>query len=113
LTSIFIDDGLMREKEPQSVRKIFKNLGVKVDVLDARDEFFAALEGQIDPRRSARRSAIRSIPFSDGRSGRAARGFSFRGRSKRTSSKPKAASRPSTISSSRSASIRTKATASR
>lgn len=46
---IFIDDGLMREAEPQEVKKIFADLGITVHVIDARNEFFAALEGKIDP----------------------------------------------------------------
>jgi len=62
LKSIFIDDGLMREKEPESVRKIFKGLGVKVDIVDARDEFFAALEGQVDP--EVKRKAFRHTFYS-------------------------------------------------
>lgn len=49
LKSIFIDDGLMREGEPQQVQKIFADLGIKVYVVDAADEFFAALKGKIDP----------------------------------------------------------------
>jgi len=49
LKSIFIDDGLMREGEPQQVRKIFADLGITVNIVDAADEFFAALAGKIDP----------------------------------------------------------------
>ncbi len=62
LKNIFIDDGLMREKEPESVRGIFKGLGIKVDIIDARDEFFAALEGQIDP--EEKRKAFRHTFYS-------------------------------------------------
>jgi GMP synthase (glutamine-hydrolysing) len=49
LTSLFIDDGLMRQNEPEDVRRIFGGMGIKVDIIDARDEFFAALKGLIDP----------------------------------------------------------------
>jgi GMP synthase (glutamine-hydrolysing) len=62
LKSIFIDDGLMREKEPERVRKIFRELGIKVDILNAHDEFFAALEGKIDP--EEKRKAFRHVFYS-------------------------------------------------
>jgi GMP synthase (glutamine-hydrolysing) len=49
LKVVFIDDGLMREGEPQEVKKIFADLGIVVDIIDAQDEFFMALAGKIDP----------------------------------------------------------------
>jgi len=49
LKVIFIDDGLMRADEPQSVKQVFSNLGIKVDIVDAQDEFFTALKGKFDP----------------------------------------------------------------
>lgn len=49
LKVLFIDDGLMRQDEPQSVRRIFATLGIKVEVLDAADRFFAAFKGLTDP----------------------------------------------------------------
>jgi GMP synthase (glutamine-hydrolysing) len=49
LKTVFIQNGLMREGEPERVVAIFKKLGVKVDVIDARKEFFAALKGITDP----------------------------------------------------------------
>lgn len=49
LKVIFIDDGLMREGEPQQVRKVFGKLGIDVEVINARDEFFGALAGKLDP----------------------------------------------------------------
>jgi GMP synthase (glutamine-hydrolysing) len=39
----------MREGEPESVVSAMKNLGVPVVLLDARNEFFSALEGKMDP----------------------------------------------------------------
>lgn len=62
LKSIFIDDGLMREKEPERVRKIFRDLGVTVEIIDARDEFFAALAGRFDP--EEKRKAFRHTFYS-------------------------------------------------
>jgi GMP synthase (glutamine-hydrolysing) len=49
LKTIFVENGLMREAEPEQVVGFFKELGVKVDVADARSEFFAALKGITDP----------------------------------------------------------------
>ncbi len=49
LRTVFIDNGIMREGEPQQVVAFFKKLGVKVEVIDARKEFFAALKGLTDP----------------------------------------------------------------
>jgi len=62
LKSIFIDDGLMREGEPQQVQGIFADLGIKVDIVDAADEFFAALKGLIDP--ELKRKAFRNTFYS-------------------------------------------------
>jgi GMP synthase (glutamine-hydrolysing) len=49
LRTVFIENGLMREGEPEQVVEFFKELGVTVEVIDARNEFFAALKGITDP----------------------------------------------------------------
>lgn len=49
LKAYFIDNGLMRQDEPQIVAGIFKRLGIEVQILDARKTFFAALKGVRDP----------------------------------------------------------------
>ena len=49
LKTVFIDNGLMREGEPERVVGLFRKLGVTVHVVDARREFFAALRGITDP----------------------------------------------------------------
>jgi len=49
LKTIFVENGLMRQGEPEQVVGFFKELGVAVEVVDARSEFFAALEGITDP----------------------------------------------------------------
>ena len=49
LKTYFIENGLMREGEAQRIVSLFKELGVIVQVLDARKEFFNALKGLIDP----------------------------------------------------------------
>jgi GMP synthase (glutamine-hydrolysing) len=56
LLTYFIDNGLMRQGEPDSVVKAMRNLGVPVLLLDAQDEFFAALRGKTDP--EVKRQAI-------------------------------------------------------
>jgi len=49
LKTVFIDNGIMREGEPQRVVKLFRKLGIPVDLVDARAEFLGALKGVIDP----------------------------------------------------------------
>ena len=49
LKTVFIENGLMRQGEPEQVAGFFRALGVSVDIVDARKEFFAALKGITDP----------------------------------------------------------------
>jgi GMP synthase (glutamine-hydrolysing) len=49
LLTHFIDNGLMREGEPEQVVKLFAGLGVQVRLIDSRDEFLKALKGITDP----------------------------------------------------------------
>ncbi|MBW1777370.1 MAG: ExsB family transcriptional regulator [Deltaproteobacteria bacterium] len=49
LKTVFIENGIMREKESEQVVSLFKKLGVSVDVIDAKEAFFAALKGIRDP----------------------------------------------------------------
>jgi GMP synthase (glutamine-hydrolysing) len=56
LKTVFIENGLMREQESKQVVGFFQKLGVTVEVIDARKEFFAALKGITDP--EAKREAI-------------------------------------------------------
>ncbi len=49
LKTYFIDNGIMREGEPQQIASVFKKLGVNVEIIDAQDEFFSALKGITDP----------------------------------------------------------------
>jgi len=49
LRTVFIQNGIMREGEPEQVVSFFKKLGVTVEVIDAQNEFFTALKGVIDP----------------------------------------------------------------
>ncbi len=49
LRTVFIENGLMREGEAEQVVGRFRELGVPVEIIDARDEFFSALAGITDP----------------------------------------------------------------
>jgi GMP synthase (glutamine-hydrolysing) len=49
LKTYFINSGLMRQGEPEKVVSIFAGLGVKVEIVDAQDQFFEALSGLEDP----------------------------------------------------------------
>ena len=63
LKTVFIEHGLMREGEPEKVAGLFQKLGVPVDVVDARDAFFTALEGITDP--EEKREAITQSFYRD------------------------------------------------
>ena len=49
LKTYFIDNGIMREGEPEYVVSVIEKCGVPVELVDAHDEFFDALEGKTDP----------------------------------------------------------------
>lgn len=46
LKTVFIDNGLMRENEPENIVKTFKKLGIKVEIINAKEKFFRALKGK-------------------------------------------------------------------
>jgi GMP synthase (glutamine-hydrolysing) len=49
LKTYFVENGLMRQDEPQDVVALFGELGVPVELIDAREQFFQALKGVTDP----------------------------------------------------------------
>ena len=49
LKTVFIDSALMRQSEPQRVADRFASLGIPVELVDAQDDFLAALAGLTDP----------------------------------------------------------------
>jgi len=49
LTCIFVDHGLLRKNEYESVLESYKQLGLNVLGIDAKDWFYKALEGEEDP----------------------------------------------------------------
>jgi len=62
LRSVFIDNALMREGEPERVVKIFFSLGISVELVDAKKEFLSALAGLTDPEK--KRQAVTDTFYS-------------------------------------------------
>jgi GMP synthase (glutamine-hydrolysing) len=62
LKTIFVDNALMRDGEPKRVVKIFSDMGVLVELVDAREEFLSALKGITDPEK--KRQAITDTFYS-------------------------------------------------
>ena len=63
LKTVFIDNGLMREKEPENVVKTFKKIGIKVEVINAKEKFFRALSRKTDP--EEKRETITQVFYRD------------------------------------------------
>ncbi|MEM3573314.1 MAG: ATP-binding protein [Nitrososphaeria archaeon] len=63
LRTYFIDNGLMRENEPQEVIALFKKIGVNVILVDAKEKFFNALKGLRDP--EEKREAITRVFYKE------------------------------------------------
>lgn len=49
LKTVFIDNALMREGEPRRVVNLFGDMGIRVELIDARSDFLGALSGLTDP----------------------------------------------------------------
>ncbi len=64
LKSYFIENGLMREGEAAQIVGWFRDLGVDVEVVDAREKFFAALKGITDPEEK-REKGITQVFYKD------------------------------------------------
>lgn len=62
LRTIFVDNALMRRGEPQRVVNVFAEMGIHVELIDARDEFLSALAGLTDP--EEKRQAITDTFYS-------------------------------------------------
>ncbi len=63
LAAYFIDNGLMRKDEPRMVARIFREMGIRVQILDAKQAFFDALSGLRDP--EEKREAITRTFYKD------------------------------------------------
>ncbi len=62
LKTVFIDDALMREGEPQRVVRTFAKMNIPVELVDAQQEFLSALAGLTDP--EEKRQAITDTFYS-------------------------------------------------
>jgi len=63
LKTYFIDNGLMREGEPEHIVSMFKKLGVNVEIVDSKEIFFNALRNITDP--EEKREAITKAFYKD------------------------------------------------
>lgn len=55
LTAVYVDSGLMRQGDEEFVRDTFKGMGARLRIVDAKEQFFAALSGIVDPEEKRRR----------------------------------------------------------
>jgi GMP synthase (glutamine-hydrolysing) len=62
LKTVFIDSALMRKDEPQRVVKLFADMGICVELVDAREEFLSALASLTDP--EEKRNAVTDTFYS-------------------------------------------------
>ena len=63
LKTIFVDNALMRAGEPRRVVKVFQDMGIPVELVDARKQFLQALKGLTDP--EEKREAITRTFYRD------------------------------------------------
>ena len=63
LRTVFVENGLMREGEAEQVVGFFEKLGVTVEIVDARKEFFAALKEITHPEQ--KREAVTQTFYKD------------------------------------------------
>ncbi|MFO7923783.1 MAG: hypothetical protein R6U58_08850 [Bacteroidales bacterium] len=63
LRTVFIQNGLMREGEPEKVQSFFRQLGVEVKIVDAEEAFLSNLIGITDP--EEKREAITQAFYKD------------------------------------------------
>lgn len=49
LRPVFIDSGLLRKNEVAEVQSQFRELGIEIETVDAREEFLSAIDGVEDP----------------------------------------------------------------
>ncbi|MHC4395969.1 MAG: GMP synthase (glutamine-hydrolyzing) [Planctomycetota bacterium] len=62
LKTVFIDSALMRQREPEGVVRIFADMGIPVELVDARQDFLSALAGLTDP--EEKRNAVTDTFYS-------------------------------------------------
>jgi GMP synthase (glutamine-hydrolysing) len=63
LKTYFIENGLMRQDEPQQIVSLFGELSIHVELIDAQEKFFSALKGITDP--EEKREAVTQTFYKD------------------------------------------------
>lgn len=63
LKTYFINNGIMRQDEPEQIVSLFKKLGVPVEIIEAKEKFFSALKGITDP--EEKREAVTQTFYKD------------------------------------------------
>ncbi len=63
LKTVFVDNALMRKGEPERTIKIFADMGIRVELVDAREDFLSALKGLTDP--EEKRQAVTETFYSN------------------------------------------------
>jgi len=63
LKTVFIENGLMRVGEAEQIARFFQAHGIRVEIIDAKAEFYSALKGITDP--EAKREAITRTFYQD------------------------------------------------
>ena len=64
LSAVFIDTGLLRKNEVQQVETAFaKHIGLELQTIHARSDYFSALQGVTDPKKNAKSSAVCSSTY--------------------------------------------------
>ncbi|NIP80766.1 MAG: glutamine-hydrolyzing GMP synthase [Gemmatimonadetes bacterium] len=78
LTAIFVDTGLLRKGEREGVERTFRrHMGIRLEVIDAAEEFLAALDGVTDPETKRRVIGERFIRVFERAADAAGRGARF------------------------------------
>lgn len=49
--AVFVDTGYMRKNEPETVKEVARKAGVNLRFIDAREEYYEALKGVVEPER--------------------------------------------------------------
>jgi len=49
LKTYVIDNGIMRKDEPAQIAEQFRSIGIPIEVVDAREQFYSVLKGLTDP----------------------------------------------------------------
>jgi len=67
LKGIFIDNGLLRKNEFETVMESYKHLGINVIGIRAADEFLSQLKGVTDPEKSVKQSGAYLLRYLSGK----------------------------------------------